>query len=792
MIDCFISQAREQTDPMLPAQRLVGTFTEPPLVSLTTQELEEILEDLNSIVEKYSHSRKPHDPKRYTDKVKWFSEVRKIEELREKAKNTLSHLHMAISFRVSSMVDRGNIRQELLFHRVTQQLTYYKQEARNDTQNLLQLLEAPPPLSEGPATTQQPWEQDLTIRGMPSASESEEENMTEIMSPSLTNTTKQGVITIKEETLVSVTTIQPIGSRACGPGCECCCHRTRRKHNGGTWARSLLGSWLVSYKAVGGPCQGKCGSNSGVEFEYQLPKWLWAGMISFQAYQGPRITWSLRPSRVIPYSGGNIWDVIKSPFMLQKHLSNGFVYFPDDTTDYGSSLMRRVLHAGNFEGAEVLLKLWENLLPHQGLPRDVGYRISEIYERNLQIKYGDPLDTILKKVLSFVRDWDDVGTTKVHRAVQGNGGLAQALREEPWAIDEPDKHGNAPIHYAVGGNNLEAFEHLIMAKADINRHGPYGEPTPLACAATYGTEEIIQRLLEYDECRRGINRTNIVGRTALHRAVKRPSAEGVRLLLDAGASASKSDVTGDTPLHKLAEGGSTDQQAVNEIVRLLKDHGADIEAKDHFGSTPVMEAVERRNLAVLRALVDAGASLGAINGNQENILHMVAYHPGIDIMNYLATQDLSHVDSQFQDISQLTPLGNLDHYLGTKEWEFNYDIIRLSPSVQEAFIIFYFNLLTRDLMRHMSTLQELLRAVSDRDMSTASNIIDHLIKKKTDGNDPNLVKWYRGFRGYVADQAWDCLAEIVQEEYEETSEQLERAYIAREKEMSADEMREFF
>jgi hypothetical protein len=112
MIDCFIMQARDQTDPMIPAQRLLGS-AEHPLVSLTIQELEGILDELNEVVEKHSRSRKAHDPKRYTDKVKWLSDASKIEELRERARATKSNLHMAITFRVSSMVDRGNVRQEV-------------------------------------------------------------------------------------------------------------------------------------------------------------------------------------------------------------------------------------------------------------------------------------------------------------------------------------------------------------------------------------------------------------------------------------------------------------------------------------------------------------------------------------------------------------------------------------------------------------------------------------------------------------------------------------------------------
>ncbi|KAF5537724.1 endocytosis ankyrin repeat protein [Fusarium mexicanum] len=112
MIDYFILQAREQTNPMMPAQRLLGS-SEYPIVTLATQELEGILEELNEIVKKYSRSRMAHDRKRYTDKMKWLSDASKIEELRERAQATKSNLHTAITFRVSSMVDRGNVRQEV-------------------------------------------------------------------------------------------------------------------------------------------------------------------------------------------------------------------------------------------------------------------------------------------------------------------------------------------------------------------------------------------------------------------------------------------------------------------------------------------------------------------------------------------------------------------------------------------------------------------------------------------------------------------------------------------------------
>jgi hypothetical protein len=82
---------------------------------LAVHDLEEILNELNRIVNKYAYpiAKRWHDPRRITKKVQWIVEARKIEGLREKAKSTKLDLHMAISFRLSSMVEGMDTRQEV-------------------------------------------------------------------------------------------------------------------------------------------------------------------------------------------------------------------------------------------------------------------------------------------------------------------------------------------------------------------------------------------------------------------------------------------------------------------------------------------------------------------------------------------------------------------------------------------------------------------------------------------------------------------------------------------------------
>ncbi|KAH7213008.1 ankyrin repeat-containing domain protein [Fusarium oxysporum] len=651
MIDCFIMQASEQTGQMVSAQRLLG-IAEHPLISLTIQELEELLEELNEIAEKYSRSRKAHDPKRYTDKVKWFSEASKIEELRERAQAAKSNLHMAITFRVSSMVDRGNVRQEVLFHRVAQQLTYYTQETHHISQTLPRLLQGPQPVPQSSTTSLQPGTQGTTIHNKPDPPAMEENRLTETSEVFLTNNTNQTVTVIKEESFVSVSSIQPLGTRSCGSRCQCRCHRGRRDHTG-AWVVSLFSSWLTRYEKTDTNCQSRC-------------------------------SW---------------------------------------------------------------------------------------------------------KCLALVIDWEEVSITKVHIAA-AEGGLLDALREQPWAIDELDESGHAPIHITVEYYNLLGLEQLIAAKADINRQDVVGR-TPLMMAARKGNDTMVQKLLGYFECRRLIgSKVDISGRTALHFAVESGSSACVRLLLEAGAPASKLNRYGEIPMQRLAWGKQEDQEEIYEIIELLRACGADIESKELHGWTPVLRVCRKGNVPVLGALVRAGASLCAIDSKQEGILHHTAYSLNFDIVHYLAEQDLEGIDPQLREISRGdTPLGCLT-------WIFNEyklpEVTIPTEDQQKDFIKLYFDLLIRDLERHISTLRDVQEAIEDRDSGATTELLDLLIKRNKDGFRQDLVDWYRGLQSYVSDGQWDNLMEAICEEHDETVEKVKRAAVAREKTMTDPEIKEFF
>ncbi|KAI6762671.1 hypothetical protein HG530_008651 [Fusarium avenaceum] len=749
MIEYFILQAKEQTDLMMPTQRLVGTTAEHPLVSFTTQELEEILEELSEIVDKYSCSTKFHDPKRFTNKMKWFSETSKIEELHQRAQATKSNLHMAITFRVSSMVDRGNVRQEVLFHRVTQQLTYYTQETRNAVQNL-------------PKTP----EESRSIM---------EEEITETLSLPLTHTGKDGVVAIEEESIISVRAIRPLGSRRCGT-----CHQSRLKHSG-TWASSLLGSWLVRYKDTRTSCQGTCGSNPGVEFEYHLPKWLWSGILSFQTYRGQAINCALRPARVLP---AYECKTIQYPQSLQTRLSEGYVYYPDDTIELNMGLFPLAVIWDSPGTIEILLKLWENILPYQGLPKQTGYFLKRCRQQS-----GSRLDITVGKAMAFVNDWDDVGLTQIHIAA-AKGDVLPALREEPWVIEQFDETGRPPIHFAVVNNNFNGLEQLIQAGADINQRDVFGY-TPLMISALRGHELMVQKLLEYKECRRLVDKVDDIGETALHHAIGRSWPKCVWLLLDAGASTSKLTSNHETCLHILASSYDSSPQAAVEIFHHLRTRGFNLEARNKHGATPILNAILRGNVTVFNALISAGASLNISSSKRQNVLWVAAGTEDCRIIDHLAKQNLENIDPQLLDLTfGTTALGNLYWFLAD-----NYPVVekkRPNPDQQQTFIRLYFKLLIRDLKCLLSTLKEVCSAAAENDADATTALLDILIKGNETSFRHEQAGWYRGLQVYVKDGKWDPLVKAIHEEYDETSEKLERAHLARGKTIWEPEMSEFF
>ncbi|KAI8714790.1 hypothetical protein NCS52_01199800 [Fusarium sp. LHS14.1] len=577
-IDGFILEAMRQTGLPLRPQPPPGMTEEHRMVSLAVHELQEILGALNLIICKYSTDRKWHDPRRITRKMQWLSESKKIEGLARKAQNTKLNLHLAITLRTSSSVERIETQQEVILHSIKQRTVYYLAgNQQSQTELLNSSLPGPVHASViGPVERQV---EEIEAEGGSCSETSEASTQSTTESPQLcefqslspADENDSCVISIKEDIYTSLTTIQPLGTRRCGQDCQCNCHRHQLEDVSYSWMSTVLGSWRVRNQTVDRTCEKQCGPSMGSEFEYQPPRWLWAGVAPFGGYRRgqPTLTYSLHAPRIVP-STDEIWGCLGKPLVLRHHLSEGLAVFPDDTLEFGYNLIEKAIFEQAYESIEILLELWKNILPQQRLPRlyhaeatlyaglifvyrRVRYAVNFIFRHRSWRVTDDKTRHILKKVLSLTQGCQRV--RRIHEAAsQGDTAqMRQTLREQPETIDENESCGFAPIHCAVSYNNIGVLGQLILAGADTIRRD-YNGWTPLMTAARRGLQEAVQILLQNEQCRRHVDIQEDSRATALHFAVEKASPECVHMLLEAGASVEKRDYEGRTPLHYLALG----------------------------------------------------------------------------------------------------------------------------------------------------------------------------------------------------------------------------------------------
>ena len=110
-----------------------------------------------------------------------------------------------------------------------------------------------------------------------------------------------------------------------------------------------------------------------------------------------------------------------------------------------------------------------------------------------------------------------------------------------------------------------------------------------------------------------LRQTDEYGATPLMCAVStmERSAEGVRLLIEAGADVNARTGEGYTALHyavDVVDWNEPHDQVSARIIQLLVDAGARLEERQHWGWTPLMEAVMRGDAQEVRALLAVGAN----------------------------------------------------------------------------------------------------------------------------------------------------------------------------------------
>lgn len=222
-------------------------------------------------------------------------------------------------------------------------------------------------------------------------------------------------------------------------------------------------------------------------------------------------------------------------------------------------------------------------------------------------------------------------------AAAGDLDLVRRLVEaNPAAVNERDREGKTPLHYAAANGHLAVVEWLVAHKAEINARSTSGI-TPTYLARGLGKKEVAAFLLN-----RG-GSTEIIKPPApkpaqstalpppkpaepvfpIIEAAKSNMVEQVKALLAGdGALAKFKDGNGWTALHYAAERGFV------QVAKALLDAGADVNVRGKNDSTPLHLACRRGQKAMAELLILNGADVNATNDLGATPLILAAAAPG--------------------------------------------------------------------------------------------------------------------------------------------------------------------
>jgi ankyrin repeat protein len=205
-------------------------------------------------------------------------------------------------------------------------------------------------------------------------------------------------------------------------------------------------------------------------------------------------------------------------------------------------------------------------------------------------------------------------------------GLRAILESDPQASSAREDGGDSPLMIALyhgrrdmaelilaHGRQPDGVEAAALGDLDRLRAALDAEPglitrfthdgwTPLHLAGFFGHAQAVRLLLERGSDANALS-INQMRNTPLHAALAGPmAADGVRLLVDAGANVNARQHGGYTPLHAAANRGAV------EIIDLLLERGADPSAAAEDGRRPIDFARERGHQSVIDRLRATGAA----------------------------------------------------------------------------------------------------------------------------------------------------------------------------------------
>jgi len=208
-------------------------------------------------------------------------------------------------------------------------------------------------------------------------------------------------------------------------------------------------------------------------------------------------------------------------------------------------------------------------------------------------------------------------------------------------IDTTDTHGQTALHVAAASGQGSCVRVLLAAGADAARRHTLRLRTPLMRAALSGDADTVDAVLSSGKAVH-INATVNRSTTALLVAVVRGCGSCVRLLLAAGADATRVDGEMTTMLMRAVESGDAD--TVDAV--LSSGKAGDVDATDSIVRTALHRAAARGCGSCVRLLLAAGADATRVDGYMTTLLmHAVSSRDADTVDAVLSSGKAGDVDA---------------------------------------------------------------------------------------------------------------------------------------------------
>lgn len=304
---------------------------------------------------------------------------------------------------------------------------------------------------------------------------------------------------------------------------------------------------------------------------------------------------------------------------------------------------RRMKDAGYIEAAQLLLATGAKVDAKTGDGKQPIHLAAEngmTSVMQILLAHGAKADVVSSEGNQPLHYAAQRGLPYLHENLYKQSAIINMLLAAGAKVDAPGKDGWLPIHFAAATGRSEGIAALIAAKADPNAALANGlRPLHLISDRRnfYDSEPVVAALLAGGA---RVDVRDAKGWEPLHYAAQRGATRTVKRLLEAGANPAAVTPDGHTAMDYAIASKSTQSQSLlqaattgqplsspeqrnaalfdavrerdaAEVKRLLT-LGARADASDKYGKRVIDVAARRGDVAVLKLLVNAGASLEAI------------------------------------------------------------------------------------------------------------------------------------------------------------------------------------